>query len=1055
MNHTEQFKEALSQLNPNQLKAVEAIDGPVMVVAGPGTGKTQILAARIGNILLKTDVYPENILCLTFTEAATVAMRQRLLKFIGPDAYRVGIFTFHAFCNKVIQENPHHFGSNELDPISALDEMKLIYQLIDELPDGHPLIRPDGNQRFEYIRIKNLFALMKKEDLSAHLISKKVDEYLEFIKTEDEFLFKTNRGGFKKGDLNPRLYNKVARPLKLLRAAAGEFENYIERMKKNSWFDFNDMIQWVLRAFENDENLLLDYQEQFQYFLVDEYQDTNGSQNKIVELLTSYHEVPNLFVVGDEDQSIFRFQGANIENITDLRKRLGEQLNVISLNQNYRSSQLILDVSQKLIKNNTERINANDKASIASNDAVKNLKILPKINIYQNPTQEAIDIVDQIKTLKDSGQDLSEVAVLFRKHKLSYEIIRVLQNNEIPIHVRRTENILDSSLIQNVLSTLRYLQKEANIPFKNDNLLYQILHYPFFSLESKSVSKLASIRADINNGLTSIREILFKENRQHLENTFDDDAIEVLHKIGDELELLLGMVHSQTLQHLVESVINKLGILSFVLNSSSRIELMQELKTLFSFIKSETQRNSRMNVKQFLDLINEIENSNEQSVNIPMQKTIFSENSVTLSTLHSAKGLEFKYVFMIACNSNQWEKSRKPSANSYKFPDNFFDAPPGSEIEELRRLFYVGMTRAEQHLTISYVQRTDEGKELEQSQFVAEVSQAEHIDILERKVNDESYMNYQISLLTQTDKPVFSIYHDDLHNKILEKYAMSVTHLNTYLKCPRSFYFKYILKVPASKNQNMAFGSAIHFALEKLFRKMQEQGDEFPPVDAMLNDFEWYMKRHRESFTETQFNNKLKHGKRIIPTYYNHSVKSWNKVVSVEKNYSGLEIQGVPITGKLDKIEFNGNLATVVDYKTGQHAKAKKRKSFSKQGDKMTASSPKHYHEYGGDYWRQAVFYKILVEQDPLKDWEVIAAEFDFVEPDKDSGEYIKQSVPVTDEDVALVTGQIVSSYQKIMNKEFDKGCNEEYCEWCEFVNSNFQTLEYLEDEDAEITLDS
>src|SRR5476651_48830 len=184
------FKEALAGLNPEQLAAVNKMDGPVLVVAGPGTGKTQILAARIGKILTVIDARPNEILCLTYTDAGAVAMRKRLFEFIGPDAYRINIYTFHAFCNEIIQENLEYFGKLNLEPLSDLESAMLFRELVDDFPNDHLLKRFTGDIYYDVPRLKNLFSTMKRENWDGIMIEKAVQEYLDDLPNREEFIYK-------------------------------------------------------------------------------------------------------------------------------------------------------------------------------------------------------------------------------------------------------------------------------------------------------------------------------------------------------------------------------------------------------------------------------------------------------------------------------------------------------------------------------------------------------------------------------------------------------------------------------------------------------------------------------------------------------------------------------------------------------------------------------------------------------------------------------------------------------------------------------------------------
>src|SRR6187401_1578774 len=218
------FAEEYIKLNEQQQKAVDAIEGPVMVIAGPGTGKTQILASRIGKILLDTDASPENILCLTYTDAGVVTMRKRLLQFIGSDAYKVNIYTFHAFCNDVIQENLSLFEKTALDPISDLERIELFKELIDSFPKNHPLKRYRGDVYFEINNLQHLFSNMKKEGWTPEFINRKIDEYIKDIAERDEFIYKRKFKQFNAGDLKKDKIEEEKERKGKLRAAVNEFD---------------------------------------------------------------------------------------------------------------------------------------------------------------------------------------------------------------------------------------------------------------------------------------------------------------------------------------------------------------------------------------------------------------------------------------------------------------------------------------------------------------------------------------------------------------------------------------------------------------------------------------------------------------------------------------------------------------------------------------------------------------------------------------------------------------------------------------------------------------
>jgi DNA helicase-2/ATP-dependent DNA helicase PcrA len=262
-------------------------------------------------------------------------------------------------------------------------------------------------------------------------------------------------------------------------------------------------------------------------------------------------------------------------------------------------------------------------------------------------------------------------------------------------------------------------------------------------------------------------------------------------------------------------------------------------------------------------------------------------------------------------------------------------------------------------------------------------------------------------------------------DSLLSGFVMNVSALNSYLDCPLGFFYKTLLRAPADRSESMEFGSAVHYAVEKLFQRMQDgKQDTFPLLPVFIEDFVEYMALNRQSFSSEGFERRLAHGRNILSNYYNTYIDSWSKVVSIERNIRAM-VNEVPVKGKIDKLEFDGNKINLVDYKSGSYERA-----LSK------LAHPDEEHPNGGDYWRQAVFYKILLDNYKQKNWQVVSTEFDFIEPDQ-LGVYHKEKVVISPADVTTVTQQIESVWEKIQQKDFYTGCGKSDCKWCNFVKEN------------------
>jgi DNA helicase-2/ATP-dependent DNA helicase PcrA len=713
------------------------------------------------------------------------------------------------------------------------------------------------------------------------------------------------------------------------------------------------------------------------------------------------------------------------------------------LQNNYRSTQSILDLSKNLIDFNTERIQMDglSKSLVASNSNYTTTSITPKIIEYETPIQEFASVTEQVYHLITiENVDPKEIAVIYKEHKSGEELAQYFQNREIPVSTKKRVNILTIPFAKKLINILRYIAAENDISYSGDELLFQILHYDFYDINPIDIAKL-SVEVNRHNysnkERTSIRRMLVEMNKQTVD-LFQETSVQHMRRLSQDVEYWIKESNNLTLQNLFEKIITRGGILAYILKSPEKTWLMQVLSSLFNFLKEESRRNPDMGLKEFVSTIDLLADNN---LSLELNKVLFNEHGVNFLTCHGSKGLEFQHVFLIGATKSVWEGKRKYS-KTYKIPETLFlSSSKGKDEEELRRLFYVAMTRAKTNLQISYSSTDMKGKEIERSMFVGELLSASNIQPEKISIADPLILDF-FALNFIDDNAIVSTSSID-HNwidSVLDKYTLSVTHLNNYLSCPLKFYFQNLVMVPSGKNETMTFGSSVHWALEKFFREVVDT-QEFPPVKNLLRDFDWYMIRNREAFTKEQFERRLEYGHKIIPPYYERYINEWHKIVSTETAIKNVEINGIPIKGKIDKIEFDGNNVNVVDYKTGNYENAKKK--FLAPNDKEPL---------GGDYWRQAVFYKILIDNYRIKDWRVISTEFDFVEPYKE--EYVKHKIVISPEDVKTVTNQIQEVYAKIKRHEFTTGCGKKECEWCTFVKNNFRDAEFVfpteEDEENE-----
>jgi DNA helicase-2/ATP-dependent DNA helicase PcrA len=1045
------FREEYAKLNRRQQLAVDTIEGPVMVIAGPGTGKTQILACRIGKILLETDAMPQNILCLTFTEAGVVAMRRRLVSLIGSDAYKVNVHTFHSFCNLVIQENIRLFNKKELEPLSDLERVQFIRQLIDGFDNDNPLKRFKGEVYYDLGNLAGLFSAIKREGWEPAWLLQKIDEYVNDNLPETDGFY--NKREKKKGNhVLTQLGIKETERMVKLKAAVSAFTSYQQILHNNHRYDYDDMINWVIKMFEEHPDILLTYQEQLQYLLVDEYQDSSGSQNRIVELLTSYWagEKPNLFVVGDDDQSIYRFQGANLKNLVTLANKFEKDLVKIVLTENYRSVQPILDAAKALIENNEQRL-VNQykdltKELVTAKEELKSLKMPPVIRQYENEFCENAHVALSIKQLIDGGALPGRIAVIYREHKFGDEFLKFLQLLGIPFFVKRSINLLEDVFINKVLNFIRYTVAELDTPFSSEALLFEILHHDFFKIHPFRIAAICNEVAgngNKKNGPQSLREYLLQLQPAKQGDLFaaDEQAAELV-KVSRLLEQLQKDVYNKTIQQWFEMLINEAGILSYVMQHEEKIWLMSKLSCLFDYIKEESHRNPELTLKE---LLHSFELMKENGLSLELVQTTGSETGVNLLTCHGSKGLEFEHVFLIAARNDVWEGKRNPN-RGFRMPPTVFEMETDAEmVEEQRRLFFVSVTRAEKHLYISCPKMSNDGRELIPSQFVEEIRLPMHLQPENRVLTEEEKFQFSALRFGVVLKPVLQQAEKEYVDGLLKNFVMNVTALNNYLECPLRFYYSSLVRIPSAKSEAAEFGTAVHRALNDFITAMMNNGRTYPGKDFLVRRFQFHIRNGREVFTKESLQRFTDHGIHVLSAYYDryYNPPPVNDFILTEYPLTKVVVNNIPLKGFTDKIQFWGNEIVITDFKTGSFEKAKRRGEFLKPGEKEEEPN-------GGNYWRQAVFYKILVDNLPGKNWKVLNTQFDFVEPG-DRDEFHIEKLFITADEVKQVMRQIAEVWEKIRRHEFYTGCGQPDCEWCNFVKDNKIYLRLEEEEPVEL----
>ncbi|MDZ4747191.1 MAG: ATP-dependent DNA helicase [Saprospiraceae bacterium] len=1021
------FEEKLNSLNTNQRHAVDAIEGPVMVIAGPGTGKTEILSLRIGNIIQKTDTPPSGILCLTYTDAASSEMRHRLIEYIGPEAYKIHVSTFHGFCNLVIQENPGVFQqARELEPISEIERFKLLQKLIDSFDETHQLKKFKGLTYSDWKRLHELFMTMKKENWKPEFMHRQIEEYIERMRHSEEFIYKRKTGEFKVGDLKIKDFTeKVLNRMDVLKAAVNEYDHYNALMAAEGKYDFEDMLLWVNDTFDTNPDLLANYQERFLYFLVDEFQDTNGIQMSILSKLIDHEwlEQPNIFVVGDDDQAIFRFQGANVENLISFHTKY--QPEVILLEENYRSSQLILDAARVIMDPVEESamkqiLEKNKKLLASGKHSTHDLRV--HINEYPTPTYENADIFHQLKRWHEEKHDGS-FAVLYTKHELGRELGQALKGASIPFQIAKTVDALNHQLISHLVDILTCINQLSEGANNNDAQLYRVLHLTYLEPRPYDLQKIMlAFTGKDRKDTTSFYGWISDPAKLDLLSLRDRPWIERIAKLLDES---ITAYHSMTLMSFVEWVTHHYGMMPWVLKQPEKFTHLYALKTFYTFIDLEASGKASFRIPDLLEICNLMKS---YDIRLPIQSLAPPPKGIFLSSLHGAKGLEYEKVVIKNITENEWEKKRAYN-QMFSLPDNLVrqqslstHIESGADIndQDRRRLLYVGMTRAKYDLTLTHARKKDDGKDLVPSLYLTEIQNANKDVIAHKPEIDENLQaEYLVYLMSGEQRADLLLDEAEIQDRV-KNFVLNVSALNKYLECPLAFYYEKILVIPSGQQVYLIFGTGLHEALQLLFRKKFEERELAAGKEYLLRIYELYMDRHKHRLTAKEAMDYTTYGKMVLDKYYDHYNATWSEDIQYDTEYKikDIHIQGVPVSGFIDRIDKRDHSIIVYDYKSGKTDK------FSKKLKRPDDKDP-----VGGDYWRQMVFYDLMLSQDLKYRSHMDHSWLQALEPEKD-GSFKQHRVNVTDEDRTLVTGQILDTYQKIQAMEFTKGCGK--CQWCE-----------------------
>ena len=1002
--------------NEQQQKAIDILDGSVMLLAGPGTGKTFTVIQRIEKMLEK-GIEPSSILCLTFSDAAANEMRQRLIKKMGVVASNVDIYTYHSFCNDIIKTYPMQFEmAVGVRLIKDTEKIKIMRECIDETK--LQAFVPDRGDRYYFT--KNFIDYV--EELKSKRLTK--EQYLDFINTNPTLLkrYKELRAEIAEREARGETRNvtrykdleKVQKDIDKARELWTIYELYTDKMFKNNLIDFSDMINLVLDEFEKDKEFLAEVSNKYKYFLVDEYQDTNDLQNAIIFNLVDGNKENNIFVVGDDDQIIYGFQGAKLDSIENFLNKYPDTT-VICLKENNRSTQSILDFSYAVISQDENRLEKNPKfesKGISKRLTAVNKNVLPldrkvrRLHFGDN-LQETNHIVDEIVELvnsdncpknDDGEKDLSKIAVISKKRAELQTYAEMLKGKNIPCQIDEGKSIF---AIRSSILIYFYMKALNNYLMNSDKLFGLLLSEPFkLDLE------------DYNKILHEKQLLLYKKPNdfislmKRLDGWKNPDKIEEFLKTFD---YLLEYAGSNDLRSTVVEIINRTGILeAFYKEEKNRMENLMGIKKI---IDEATEYGNLDSTKGLNDFVQYLSDCWNDEIDVTTDKSPVIQNAIQLTTYHGSKGREFDYVYLPNLISRNWEKFRMPG--EYKLicePVYEKEDEEKKKDSELLKLLFVGITRAKYALTISFADAED-GRANQITKYLADFEDYD----FDKETFEYKEDDFTKEFFRSISRDVYDnqkAFREEIEERI-QQAVLSPSRLNDYLACPRKFFYNKILGIDVEEADwdNANFGSIIHKILENAVRIHKDSGA-YPDQEEVTKQFNTLLDNAKfsDDATKEKFE---KRGKEVIEKYYPHFTNNSDSVEEVEFNFDGIQVGENFVKGTIDRIEkFEDGTYGLYDYKTGKPV----------SGNQIAVGGDKE------GYYNQLCFYKYAYEK--FSDKKVSQVGIIYVE---DHSHSVYKTL--CEADMEYIEGKIKETYKNIKSMKFEPICEtrEGECKFCAY----------------------
>jgi len=942
------FEQEYKKINSAQKDAVDSIDGPVMVVAGPGTGKTQVLALRIANILDKTDTPDNGVLCLTFTNAGVYAMRERLGKLMGSRGSRVVVSTFHSFAKNLIDKYYSLVGFDEL-PV-MLDDTESI-GLVDEiLEDGvWEYLRPRSDSARYFSDLKSLISLLKRENISPENFLLQVEAEIENLQNDPENI--SSRGA-RKGELKKEIENKIESLLRT-KEVVTFYEEYEKLKKTRALMDYDDVLTYAVQLAKESDDVKAFLRENYLYVLVDEHQDSSGVQNAFLEAVWGDTEKPNIFVVGDDRQLIYGFGGASIEQFTNFRSLFGKAKE-ITLTENYRSTQTILDAAESLLTSTlaTGKLHANSNA--------REEKVL--IAECDYPRDEIIVAGIEIQKQIKDGVPAHECAVLVPKNYQVREAARLLIDMGLPVSASATVSFFaqpETLTIRRVLSTLAD-------PFGSESLGELLLD------STIGIPTLAAHQFLRLNTRKINLETLFK----YANSVLPTDPIA---RFGIRMEDWLKA--SQELG--IYGLVQKIGEDLFFAEPTDHEQLIcrvEVIRTYLHLLGELVGKHPHLTLAEFVAYLDRLEHYGHE---IPL--AVFSGKAgVQVLTLHGSKGLEFTSVHIAHLDEGSLMKGRR---SGFALPERVESLIHAKDELVARRELYVAITRAKEHCTLLYPRHSYTGGELEPAKILADLSEtlASRQTILESE-GELVEKNPKIFIQRASEKTKTT--RQELADIVAQEYSkvnVSVTLLNNFFECPWKWYFRNLLQLPESKTESLLLGSAVHTGIEYILKN--RESEDFKNLDVIIQN-----SLEKENISDQKMIARMaREAKKILQNFIEYHLPKISEHAQSERSISYHDNMwpNLKFYGKIDMTESEENgFVQVTDFKTGS---GKTKSVIEKRDEEGRLSS----------FIRQLAMYTYLI-CGAEKNTEVLLSKLLFLEESPKSKDAV-YATKITNEELELL----------------------------------------------------